>query len=195
VALEYGRVLSAAAAALDRLHLPYHYVDSELPADRLAGYRLLVVPSFAFMDRGLLERLTQFVAQGGRLLLAPEIPRLDGAMEPLTAALPEHAQVGTDPALLEKALIKEAERLGLASDIRTTTEGLDLALYYDQGDRPQVLFVANRTDEPREGAIEGLSPDLGARDALGGQPVDLGRLHLEPFEVRMLRLGNSGEGS
>jgi beta-galactosidase len=192
VAREYARVLAAAAAALDRLQVPYHHVDSELPADRLAPYRLLVVPSFAFIDAGLLERLAGWVASGGRLLLTPEVPGLDAALEPLTAPVPSHVLVGTEH--LAERLAEQVEELGLGPAVRATGE-VDLAVYHS-GDRARVLFIANRTAEPQEGAVEGLSPEISpeiserhrAWDALGGQPFDLGAFHLEPFEVRMLRL-------
>ena len=187
---DYARVVAAAATALDRLQVPYHHVDSELPTNRLAPYRLLVVPSFAFMDAGLLERLAGWVASGGRLLLAPEIPSLDGTLRPLGVPVPPHVLLGTEH--LAQGLAAEVAALGLEPAVRASGE-VDLALYSDPdlGDRPRVLFIANRTDEPQEGAVSGLSSGQRAWDALGGRPFDLTRFHLEPFEVRMLRLGDA----
>ena len=87
---EYAGVLAAATEALDRLQVPYHLVDSELSAGRMAAYRLLVVPGLSFLDAGLVARLSEWAAAGGALVLCPETPTLDATFRPLSPPMPPH---------------------------------------------------------------------------------------------------------
>lgn len=185
IALDYARVLTGAVQALERLQLPFHYVDSELSAERLAAYKLLIVPAFAFMDRALTERLERFVAGGGELLLVPEAPSLDGRMVPLDRYLPEH-----DACELDR-LEQHVAALGLAPPVRAA---VDVSVFHDDQGAPRVLFVANPGDRARQAQVTGLPP-CAAHDALGGQPVDLGQMELGPHEIRMIRLGDRPRGS
>ena len=189
---EYAGVLAAATEALDRLQVPYHLVDSELSAERMAAYRLLVVPGLSFLDAGLVARLSEWAAAGGALVLCPETPTLDATFRPLSPPMPPHDVFA--PEDLRPALEAHVERLGLGPQVRAPGAEVDLALYHGPSDqRPRVLFVANRTGDPQQGAISGLPAGQRAWDALGAAPFDLNGFRLAPFEVRMLRLGSDLE--
>lgn len=192
VARDYARVLTQAAQAMDQLQVPYHYVDSDLPLERLARYKLLVVPAFCFMDEDLLRRLAGYVDGGGRLLLLPTKPTLDGRLELLSQPVPEHILFeGTDPLV---TLRNELDRLGVMPDLTTSTESeVDLAVWQDAQGITQVVFVANRSEKACTAQLRGLSPENRVWDALGGQPVDPQALALKSFEVRVLRVSAMGD--
>jgi beta-galactosidase len=191
VARQYGATYRTITETLARLGVPHHVVDSELSVERLVRYPILLVPSFDFMDRQLLQRLSRYVEGGGQLLLTPRPPRLDSrTMQPLADGLPDHILV-EEAASLESALRQQIERLGLAEPIAEESE-VELTLHCVEG-KPRVLFVANRSARPVTSAVRDLSPSpVSAWDALRGSPVDLQRIRLDAHQVRMIRLRGEG---
>lgn len=199
---EAARHARLAEAALEALGLGFDLVDSEREAAALERYRLLVCPSLAFADRGLLARLARYVAAGGTLLLVGERPTLDEAMRPLASgALPPHEHVPGSGAeeeereALARTLEALASRLGLEAGPRAEAAAVELALRSRGDGAPALLFLANRGAAPvRPGAIRGLPP-VAARDGLSGAPVELGALRLGAHEVRVLVLEAAPAGA
>jgi len=188
VARDYALALAEASAALDGLQVPYHYLDSDVSADRLSHYELLLVPTFEFMDEALMDRLRTYVSQGGRLLTWPETPRLDGRLQPLSEAM-VFPGVGTGPlaTVLPEVL---AERDLLPAATVDPADSVDLTVWSDAQREAQIVFVANRGARPCRATIRGLPCSL--RDALGGEPVDINHISLDAFQVRMLRRSPDG---
>jgi beta-galactosidase len=200
--LEAARHARLAEAALEARGLAFDLVDSGLEAGALARYRLLVCPSLAFVDRGLLARLASYVAGGGALLLVGDRPRLDEAMRPLPeGALPPHEHLpgsgseAEERDALARSLEALAARLGLEGGPRAESAAVELALRSREDGTPALLFLANRSAAPaRVGAIQGLPP-CAARDTLTGAPVELGALRLAAHEVRALTLEPAPAGA
>jgi beta-galactosidase len=190
---EVARVWRRAEEALAHLHLTHDIVDSGASAQTLQRYRLLLVPSFDFMDRALLSRLSAFVEEGGRLLLAPRRPGLDETMGALLGEVPPHVLSAEDD--LEETLRQIASELGLAGVDAAVHPEVDVVLYRE-GRAPRVVFVANRTRESRTTRLPDLeTPGAEAWDALSGVPVNLKEpIHLAPYEVRMVQIARPEGG-
>jgi beta-galactosidase len=58
------------------------YADSDIPAEALQRYRLVVAPSFAFMNTVLQKKLLVYALKGGVLVLGPRVPSMDEYMRP-----------------------------------------------------------------------------------------------------------------
>ncbi len=197
LALEHARLSRLAEEALGSLGLGYCRVQPGALARAAAGgLRLLLAPSFDFMDAELLEELGRFVAGGGRLILAPRRPRLDGAMRPLARELPGH--VLASEAELPRVLAAEAAALGLVAVEREPAE-VELALLREGG-RVAALFLANHGPREVSARVPGLALEGRLFDALDGAPLDLASgVHLAAGQVRLARLAleeraRAGEG-
>lgn len=68
-------------AALERASLPFTVADSGIDAGRLAGYSLVVAPTFDYLEDGVQSRLVDFVTDGGTLLVGPLLPERDDRMQ------------------------------------------------------------------------------------------------------------------
>ena len=58
------------------------YPDSDISAEALQGYRLVVAPSFAFMNTALQKKLLVYALKGGVLALGPRAPEMDEYLMP-----------------------------------------------------------------------------------------------------------------
>ncbi|MCZ7678495.1 MAG: hypothetical protein M5U28_06865 [Sandaracinaceae bacterium] len=65
------------AEALTAHGVPYVYVDSEAPPERLEALRVLVAPSFELCDPARWRKITGFADTGGTVLFGPAMPGLD----------------------------------------------------------------------------------------------------------------------
>lgn len=169
----------SAKAALQRAGLAYLISDTALPADRLAGYDVAVVSSFAFMGRELQRKLVHFAEQGGTVVLGPQLPNLDEHMHPdetLVGRLrsaPHHVAgdssvyaVGKgrivhvpDGGDLEAALEVAAEGRPIVR-FRRDDERLDVAVHAPVGGGSRrLVYVANPTAD-RISAEISLSPEV-----------------------------------
>jgi beta-galactosidase len=184
VQIEQAQIAGAIEQQLTQLRVPYHLVDSDAAVDRLQRYRLLLVPTFDFIDRELLGRLGVYAASGGTLAIGPRRPRLDGAMQPLEQPLPPHALLDAeDPAGSLEGLV---ELLGLQAELDCDDREVELARY--RGEDQELIFVANRAQRGKTVVLGGVERQgHWFWDALTGDPVDLRGLVLEAGQVRMLR--------
>lgn len=82
VAARYARLLAFWYWALDAAGVHFAIGDTSAPAELLSSYRMVVTPSFEFMDRAVQQRLLDYASSGGTLVTGPRAPRLDSRMEP-----------------------------------------------------------------------------------------------------------------
>ena len=85
----YARLSSFWYRALTAVGAHFGIGDSECTAGSFDGYKLVIAPTFEFMDKALQEKLLAYARSGGNLLVGPRAPRLDSSMNPC-AFLAEH---------------------------------------------------------------------------------------------------------
>ncbi len=114
---EKDNVASGAAAwilamrtALEALGESYAISDSDISAEKLAEYSLVIAPTFDWADRNYLDKLAGYVKSGGKLLCGPRWPvdTLEGEVSPfwqklqadlLSYSNPQEKQYGGMPVL------------------------------------------------------------------------------------------------
>jgi hypothetical protein len=169
---------------LDALRIPYRIVDSDLELGRLRPYRYLIVPLFDFVDPALLQKLSDYVTGGGRLIVGPRRPYLDHRFTPYSANMPSHIYCTEEE--LENAIedVFESRAPPLPS---VDLADVELSVHRDQGDLA-LVFVANRSGRSCTAKVTGAELEgYQVWDALNGVPVHLGCLHLQARQIRMLR--------
>jgi beta-galactosidase len=171
--------------ALQSAHVSHDLVDPGQPIEQLRRYRVLVVALPALVDPALLQRLGEFVARGGKLVLGPAWPRFDLAGHELTAeaqALPEDCLV-QDAGALDNILApyRDASTGPIADPSELDTE---LHLPADPALQDGVLFLHNRSETAQTALLR---PDTRCWDALTGAPVTRGQLELQPQQLKVLR--------
>ncbi|MEM1418052.1 MAG: beta-galactosidase [Myxococcota bacterium] len=184
----WGECLSRVADALDAAALPYVYVDSGAPAERLAAYRVVVTPSFELAEPARWEALAAAEAAGAHVVYGPELPTTDARFRPHAfARIGERDPAALDDASSVHALVHEwIARFGLARPyaslppVETTVHG--------DGERDVVLFAMNPSGEALEAEVRLPGPRT-VVDALRGERftgTDALRIPLEPRSARML---------
>ena len=192
VAYEQAAWKEALVGALDRSRAAYVHLDASQPLAALRRYRALVVPTFDFLDRGLVERLRAFADGGGALLAGPRQPSRDQTLEPAPLDLPGSllpAAGLSEPGQIDLALQALLDRAGVARHGAVEAE-VDVATHCRSDGAPALLFVANRGHRPVTATVPLESGAL-AVDLLGGKshPGATLSLPLGPHDVRLLRLG------
>jgi beta-galactosidase len=159
--------------------LDYDLADTHAGAERLARYPLLALQSVDFLDQRDQYRLLDYVKLGGHLLLGPELPTLDPALQPcrvLAAHLdaPGTVQVGCGRLTwaATQSLDTLLDELALDAPFRCAHSAVELAIHH--GGSVTLLFAANPTDTPitSQFLFEGrrtLTPVWGDGPALGGE--------------------------
>jgi beta-galactosidase len=82
VGAAYIRALSFWYWALTAAGVHFAMADTAASAETLAGYGMVIVPTFEFMDSGVQERLQAYAGGGGTLVVGPRAPSLDESMAP-----------------------------------------------------------------------------------------------------------------
>lgn len=80
IQLEYGRQWDALYYGFGAAKYAVAIGDTELPEEALDEYRMVVLPTFDFMSRGVQEKLLSYVRNGGCLVMGPRIPVFDETM-------------------------------------------------------------------------------------------------------------------
>ncbi len=158
VQIAWWRWLALVSDTLTDIQVPYVYVDSEAPEERLVGYRLVCSPLFAFAAPARLETLRRATERGTRLLLGPRRPHLDDRLQPLSPpdlpaeylALPEEG--GAIPP--RERVERLCTRLGLAPSLTVEPSPLEATLHEEERGRPRVLFVLNPGTEAVESRLK-----------------------------------------
>jgi beta-galactosidase len=76
--------IDAFRVALEVVGVPYGLGDSDIAPEQLAGYPIVIMPTFDWIDRELLEKLDAYVRGGGFLICGPRLPSETVSGEPLT---------------------------------------------------------------------------------------------------------------
>ena len=95
----YARLLAFWYWALSAAGAHFAVADTNCGDDILAGHRVVILPTFEFLDRGLQEALLRYAEGGGSLVVGPRAPRFDSRMEPcevLGRAMREPAEAERD---------------------------------------------------------------------------------------------------
>ncbi len=82
VATRYARLCSFWYWTLTSVGAHFALGDSECGPGAFDPYRLVIAPTFEFMDATLQEKLLSYVRGGGTLLVGPRAPEVDSAMKP-----------------------------------------------------------------------------------------------------------------
>jgi len=77
IQLEYGRQWDALYYGFGAAKYAVTIGDTELPLERLSGYKVVAVPTFDFMSRDVQDKLINYVKDGGCLVMGPRVPEFD----------------------------------------------------------------------------------------------------------------------
>ncbi|GAB4204105.1 MAG: hypothetical protein OHK0013_18760 [Sandaracinaceae bacterium] len=183
--------------ALSAREVPYVLVDGDVPAARLRGYRVLIVPSYDFASHERWQALTDLGASGVRVLFGPATPSLDETMTARPFEVPVGATrvlVDEDADALAAVDAMLAHEPDLALPIHASPAHVEVTVHEDES-APRVLFVMNPVREPTRARLETRGRWSGARwsleDVMTGERFALeGALELElrGASLRMLRV-------
>lgn len=55
--------------------------DSDLSLERIEDYKLIIIPTFEFLSKDIVDKIIKYVEGGGLAIVGPEIPNLDETMK------------------------------------------------------------------------------------------------------------------
>jgi beta-galactosidase len=196
VQLEADAAHRALTRALAHAHVPYLIVDGGADPVRLAGYRVLVCPTFDFIDRALAVMLAEAAAAGVRVIAGPRPPAWDERFGPLAVALPAPELT---PELLadESRLADFLGAVGAKPDFAAREPEVDTVAYYGADGTPQVLFVGTGARAPLTATVA-VDGAMRLTDVITGEviaAVGEAPIALERYGVRMFRLAPAAGGA
>lgn len=155
--------LGSVFAQLERQQLNYDLADSHSTLQRLRRYPFACLPSVDFMDTADQQRLLEYVAQGGCLILGPGVPYLDSNLRPssvLSSVLhePGEATLGdgriiwAPPSSLAAALTEHLP----SPTIRWDAPEVDVVEHV--GEKERLLFIANPSEQTQHVTISFTTP-------------------------------------
>lgn len=190
IQLEWWRALERTAAALTEAGVPYVYIDSDAPARRFRGLRVLLCPTFEMVSEETWARLLK-ANEHAHVVYGPELPTLDDRFEPREFDKPG----GRGPVDLTQDRVVGAtvhdwiDRFDLARPYPAMPPPIETTVHRD-GDRDVVLFVINPS--PDEALAEVRLPEpTAARDLLSGEVFEgdeTMEVRMAPQSVRLLEL-------
>jgi beta-galactosidase len=169
-------------SSLDELGLPYHQLDSGVSSARLSAYKLLVVPTYDFMDSEFVERLDEFGKAGGCVLYGPQKPTRDQHLDAADFSL--DGEFVADAVQLKSQLEHWAHR---ATRTFLPQGDVEVCCYEDESG-PRVLFAANTSTSPQTVDLSKIFTQEKdwCCDALSAAPLDGNMLDVGGLEVRMV---------
>lgn len=167
--------------SLDELGLPYHQLDSQSATEKLSTYKLIVVPSYDFLNHKLVANLNAFAKQGGCVLYGPQKPSLDECLTPADLAI--DGEFVADTQQLEGQLAHWAKRCK-----RTFLPQGDIELCcYEDTKGPRVIFAANTSDTTQSVDLSLIFDQSSwCCDGLSGAPLPGRTIEVKAAEVRMI---------
>jgi len=188
-AIAHRRWLAAVQRALDLVQIPYVLVDESCGAERLAGFRAVIAPTFDRIDRGLLDALHHLADRTHVLVLGPGTPTRDELGRPLERALPKRIGLMRAGSLDDVA--------GLADDLAAAVQppdawtlargrDVDCAAFADDTGNVRAVFLFNHSARAHD--TEVVTPGaVTARDPFSGQTLRDGiALAIPAHAARML---------
>lgn len=166
------RMLARFADAFTDAGIPYVYVDGDADPTRLAGYRVLVTPSYEFASASRWRHVCHVAQEGGTLVYGPTMPGLDEHMRRHPFEVPRRGRrvLIDTPEDAARVVAELAEALDLARPFRATPDIIETSVHEDGGG-PRVLFVIN----PEKRAIDAevaLPAPLAFVDAMSGARLE-----------------------
>ncbi len=203
IQVAWWTLLARFAEALTEAGVPYVYVDSEAPQERLSNLRVVVAPSFELCDPARWKKLTAFADEGGTVVYGPLMPGLDLRMRRQLFEVPRHGRrvaMETDgqAAQVVDELVHE---LSLRRPFRVAPRPLETSVHEDSSG-PRVLFVINPGRAAQVGTVSVPSPvaleDLMTGERFSGQTAV--QIPMRGWSCRMLSVVGAadeaeGEGS
>jgi beta-galactosidase len=189
IQIAWWTMLARFAEALTEAGVPYVYVDSEAPPDRLASLRVLIAPSFEVCDPARWKKITAFADEGGTVVFGPMMPGLDLRMRRQPFEVPRHAtRVSVDTEEEVARVLDELVReLSLRRPFRIEPRPLETCVHEDAAG-PRVLFVINPAQAPLVGVVSVPSPvaleDLMTGERFAGQSTV--QIPMRGWSCRML---------
>jgi hypothetical protein len=143
IQLVHAELIAGFARALEQAGVPYVYVESDADDARLASLRVLITPTYEFVERTRWQRLRAFAASGGRVIHGPRSPTLDQRLVDDEFTPVERAKLTSGSADEIEALVQELVReLELSPSFRPS-EGVETTIHED-AIGPRVVFVIRR---------------------------------------------------
>ncbi|RJO74368.1 MAG: hypothetical protein C4523_00870 [Myxococcales bacterium] len=84
IQIAHQRLLDAWRAGLERAQVSFVFADTETDPALLARRRVAFMPGFEFLGAETQQRLADYIAAGGTLVIGPTLPDLDAGMRPCT---------------------------------------------------------------------------------------------------------------
>jgi beta-galactosidase len=189
----WWKMLTRLADALGRAGEPYVFVDSDAPADRLAGIEAVIAPSFELASPERWRALTSFAKSGGHVVFGPAMPSLDLTLSTRPFEVPRLAtRVLVDTTADADTIVGDLlARLPPTSRPRCELP-IEVTLHEDETG-PRVLFVIN----PEARAIDArvsLPFAIEATDVLSSETFageDMVMVPMPAQTCRMLRVDRS----
>lgn len=171
IQVTWWRMLAKISDALTSAGVPYVYVDSDAPAERFAGARVVVAPTYELVAEPRWRALEALAAAGKTVVYGPTVPNLDVAMQPLSLSEIHGGRrvlidTPDDAARLVAELVAE---LSLARPYAARPAPVETTVHRDDsGDR--ALFVVHPGSAPVTATID-LPRPLSAIDVMTGQEI------------------------
>lgn len=169
VQVAWWTMIARFAEALTALGVPYVYVDSEAPPERLEALRVLVAPSYELCDPARWKKITGFADAGGTVLFGPMMPGLDLRARRQPFEVPRGGRrVSVETDAEAKELMRElVGELGLRRPFPVEPRPLETTVHEDAAG-PRVLFVINPSKAPLTASVALPSP-VALEDVMSGE--------------------------
>ena len=144
VQILWWRMLAKTADALTRLGIPYVYIDSEADPARLAGYRVLVRPTYEFASPDTWARVAEHGREAATVVYGPAMPSLAVNMRPHPFEVPRHGHrvLFDEPDDAPVFFAKLADELDLHRPFSVEPFPVETAVHGDSHG-PRIVFVIN----------------------------------------------------
>lgn len=191
VQIAWWTMLERFAQALTEADIPYVYVDSEAPEERLSALRVLVAPSYELCDPARWKKLTAFADDGGVVVYGPLMPGLDLKMKRQLFEVPRDGRRVAIGSLADAAHVvgELARDLELRAPFPVEPRPLETCVHEDSSG-PRVLFVINPEAEPLTASVSLPSPVL-LEDLMSGERFaghERVQIPMRGFSCRMLSM-------
>lgn len=150
--------LGTVCLQLKQQQVDYDIADSHIDLQRLQRYAVVCVPTVDFMDAGDQQRLLNYVAEGGCLILGPGIPYLDSNLHSCSvldavAQAPGETAFGCGHIIWAKS---DALSTVLAQRLPSPTlcwDAPDVDVVEQVGEKRRLLFIANPSERDQHVTI------------------------------------------
>jgi beta-galactosidase len=192
----WWKMLTRFADALGRAGEAFVYVDSDVPAERLAEFDAVITPSYELASPERWRALTHFAQDGGLVVYGPAMPTYDLSLAHRPFEVPRNAvRVAIDEDADADAAVAEL-LAALPRDPGFEVDSpIELAVHEDDTG-PRALFVINpeRIAADAEVVVPGAISTI---DVINGERLSgdgLLRVHLPPQTCRFLRVERFARG-